>query len=174
MLVVNKPGGLLTQSAAAGDDNLVERGREYLRVTYNKPGNVYLGLVHRLDRLTTGVVVLARTSKAASRLAKAFRERAVRKLYLAIVEGETAARGELKHQLAAEGHGVRVVGSGGKAAHLRFATLATARPTTRSGAGRTITQSLVLVELLTGRKHQIRAQFAISFGYHGHPTALKI
>ncbi len=153
--MVNKPSGLLTQSAAAGDDNLVDRGREYLRDKYNKQGNVYMGLVHRLDRLTTGVVVLARTSKAASRLSKSFRERSVRKLYVAIVDGTTAAQGELKHQLAPDGYGVKVVASSGKAAHLRFLTLAHSRDPTRSGG-----QSLVLVELLTGRKHQIRAQFA--------------
>jgi len=67
-LAVNKPAGLLSQGDETGDPSLVSWAAEYLKVRYRKPGNVYVGLVHRLDRPTSGVVLLARTSKAASRL----------------------------------------------------------------------------------------------------------
>src|SRR3954471_3788402 len=86
-LAVNKPAGLLAQGDATGDPTLVEEAARYLKTRYSKPGNVYVGLVHRLDRPTSGVVLLARTSKAAGRLAAQFREGTVKKVYRAIVEG---------------------------------------------------------------------------------------
>src|SRR5262245_26334261 len=87
LLVVNKPAGLPTQGAAAGEDSLVVRAKEYLKQKYAKPGNVYVGVVSRLDALVTGVVVLARTSKAAARLSEQFRDDEVAKTYWAVVEG---------------------------------------------------------------------------------------
>ena len=72
-LVVNKPAGLLSQADVTGDPCLVSWARDYLKARYQKPGNVYVGLVHRLDRPTSGAMVLARTSKAASRLSDQFR-----------------------------------------------------------------------------------------------------
>ena len=72
-LVVNKPAGLLSQADVTGDPSLVSWAQDYLKARYQKPGNVYVGLVHRLDRPTSGVVLLARTSKAASRLSAQFR-----------------------------------------------------------------------------------------------------
>src|SRR5262245_50343639 len=86
-LAVNKPAGLLTQGDATGDPTLVEQARAYLKARYEKPGNVYVGLLHRLDRPTSGVVLLARTSKAAARLSAQFRDGSVEKIYLAVVEG---------------------------------------------------------------------------------------
>src|SRR5436309_14678315 len=90
-LAVNKPAGLLAQGDATGDPTLLDEARAYLKSRYDKPGNVYVGLVHRLDRPTSGVVLLARTSKAASRLSEQFRTGRVSKVYWAIVEGEPAA-----------------------------------------------------------------------------------
>ena len=150
LLALNKPSGLLTQSAVAGDDNLVDRAREYLRIRYNKPGNVFVGLVHRLDRNVSGVVLLARTSKAAGRLSRAFADRKVDKRYLAVVEGEAAMEAELRDKIAprAQGRGVERR-SDGKQAVLRYRRLGVL-------AGR----SLLEVILMTGRKHQIRAQLA--------------
>src|SRR6516165_2213409 len=87
-LVVNKPAGLLSQADATGDPSVVSWAKDDLKARYRKPGNVYVGLVHRLDRPTSGVVLLARTSKAAARLSTQFREGAVEKVYWAIVEGE--------------------------------------------------------------------------------------
>ncbi|TNF25850.1 MAG: RNA pseudouridine synthase [Deltaproteobacteria bacterium] len=153
LLAVDKPAGLLTQAAAPGDDNLLDRGRAWLKAEYDKPGNVFLGLVHRLDRNVSGVVLFARTSKAASRLADAFRRRAVDKTYLAVVVGETPAGATLEHALLEQERGV-VVDPAGKPARLAYRRLAVARG-----------HSLLAVTLMTGRKHQIRAQLAAA----GHP-----
>jgi 23S rRNA pseudouridine1911/1915/1917 synthase len=155
LLVVDKPAGLLTQAAQAGDDCLLERGREYIRIRYDKPGQVFLGLVHRLDRNVSGVVVLARTSKAASRLSRAFASRAVEKRYTALVVGQPVERRELTDRLGprAEGRGVERRPDG-KEARLRFERLV-----------HTATHAALEVELLTGRKHQVRAQLALA----GHP-----
>ena len=86
-LAVNKPAGLLSQGDASGEPSLVDVAAQYLRTQYAKPGNVYVGLVHRLDRPTSGAIVLARTSKAAGRLSAQFRDGMIAKVYWAIVEG---------------------------------------------------------------------------------------
>jgi 23S rRNA pseudouridine1911/1915/1917 synthase len=86
-LAVNKPAGLLSQGDASGDSSLVDLATLYLKSRYNKPGNVYVGLLHRLDRPTSGVVLLAKTSKAAGRLSAQFRQGSISKVYWAIVEG---------------------------------------------------------------------------------------
>jgi 23S rRNA pseudouridine1911/1915/1917 synthase len=86
-LAVNKPAGLLSQGDASGEPSLVDMAAQYLKTQYAKPGNVYVGLLHRLDRPTSGVVLLARTSKAAGRLSAQFRSGTISKLYWAIVEG---------------------------------------------------------------------------------------
>ena len=86
-LAVNKPAGLLTQGDATGEPTLLDWARASLKARFAKPGNVFVGLVHRLDRPTSGVVLLARTSKAAARLSEQFREGKVEKVYWAIVEG---------------------------------------------------------------------------------------
>lgn len=152
VLAINKPTGLLTQSAQAGDENCLDLAREYIRERYDKPGRVYLGLVHRLDRNVSGVVVFARTSKAASRLSRSFAERRVEKHYLAVVEGEALEEACLQHRLGprAEGRGV-CQRPDGKEARLRYRCLA------RSGG-----RSWLEVRLETGRKHQIRAQLSLA------------
>jgi 23S rRNA pseudouridine1911/1915/1917 synthase len=86
-LALAKPGGLLTQGLPVGLPTLWAWARDYLRVKYDKPGNVYLGVPHRLDRPVSGVVMFAKSSKAAARLAEQFRERQVTKVYWALVEG---------------------------------------------------------------------------------------
>jgi 23S rRNA pseudouridine1911/1915/1917 synthase len=85
-LAVNKPAGMPAQADASGDPSLVDAVTRYLRERYHKPGKVYVGLVHRLDRPTSGVVLVARTSKAAGRLSAQFRAGAISKVYWAIVE----------------------------------------------------------------------------------------
>ncbi len=87
LLALLKPAGVLTMGDDTGDETMVDVAREYLRVKYNKPGNVFVGVVHRLDRPVSGVLLFARTSKAAARLSDQFRRGVVKKLYHAVVEG---------------------------------------------------------------------------------------
>lgn len=155
LLAVNKPAGMLTQGVPAGLPTLEGWVRDYLRQKYSKPGNVYLGIPHRLDRPVSGVILFARNSKAAARLAEQFRERTVRKWYLAMVEGTPPSpMDRLSHWLLkdAERAHVDVVTEGtpgAKHCELSYEVLSTT-------AGR----SLVRVELHTGRMHQIRVQLA--------------
>ncbi len=87
VLSVFKPAGLLSQGPGEKQNTLVDIAKEWIKIKYEKPGNVYLGLVHRLDRPVSGVVILAKTSKAASRLSAQMREKQIHKEYLAVVHG---------------------------------------------------------------------------------------
>lgn len=153
VIAVFKPAGLLTQGDSSGDVSLLELTKAYLKEKYRKSGNVFLGLVHRLDRPASGVVVFGRTSKAASRLSEQFRSRSVEKKYLAWVEGSpTRASGTLNHHLL-EGE-KRVLAfdeprEGTKPARLDYRSVAE-----KGGI------TLLEIELHTGRKHQIRAQLS--------------
>ncbi len=155
LLAVNKPAGLPTMGVAAGEVSLVTLAKQYIKRRYRKPGNVYIGVVSRLDTGTSGVVLLARTSKAAARLTEQFRTRAVEKTYLAIASGKVEpAEAELVDWVVKDERQQRMVVaraevSDAKEARLRYRTL-------RSLSG----GSLLQVELLTGRKHQIRLQLA--------------
>lgn len=159
LLGVSKPSGMLVQGDRTGDADLVTLAKAYLKERFDKPGNVFVGLVHRLDRPTSGAVLLARTSKAAGRLSAQFRGRDVEKRYLAVVEGRLGAEGEaIDGVQKGQGGSVEVVpvdAPDAQRASLRWRTLAEA-------GGR----SLVEVDLQTGRKHQIRAQLA----YRGAPV----
>lgn len=156
LLVVDKPAGLLVQggdrSTHDAHDHLVAHAQAYLRAKYNKPGNVYVGLVHRLDRNTSGLVVLAKTSKAAERLSKAFAGRDVDKRYLAVVDG-AAPTGPLEHWLAPTADGGSRVASPTTADAKRARCAVTTLAATPSA-------SAIEVALETGRKHQIRVQLA--------------
>lgn len=156
LLVINKPAGLLAQADRTGDPDVVTLGKAFLKAHFRKPGNVFLGLVHRLDRPASGVMVMARTSKAAARLSAQFRERTVTKEYLCLVEGRMAdAAGRFEDRLEKQGRTVRVVGpTQGQRAALGWRLI-------RCGPD----WSLVAVTLETGRPHQIRVQFA----HRGHP-----
>ncbi len=158
LLAVCKPAGLLVQGDRSGDDTLLEQARAYLKSKYAKPGNVYLGLVHRLDRPVSGVVLLARTSKAAGRLSAQFRERSVRKVYRAVVEGAPPANaGRLEAWLAAAGD----------AAGRTRAALEPFEGARQAGLEYHVQDRrpggcLLEIEPRTGRRHQIRAQLALA------------
>lgn len=151
LLVVDKPACMPTQADTSHDLDLLTQARTWIEKTCAKPGRAYLGLVHRLDRPAQGVVVLARTSKAAARLHEQFRGRQVRKTYRIVVHGDPGADlGTLQHQVESDDKGSRIVtGPRGKPARLDWRVLERQR-----GA------SHVEVDLHTGRKHQIRVQFS--------------
>lgn len=155
LLAVNKPVDLPTMGVAADKPSLLSVAKDYIRDKYNKPGNVYLGIVSRLDAPVSGVVLIARTSKAAARLTKQFKERSVQKVYWALVEPKFGPpRGELVDWVRHDDRHRRVHlaepdTQGAKEARLEYRLL---RRLSRA--------SLVEVQLLTGRKHQIRVQLA--------------
>jgi 23S rRNA pseudouridine1911/1915/1917 synthase len=159
-LAVAKPAGLLTQGVPAGIPTLEGQVRAYLKEKYHKPGNVYLGIPHRLDRPVSGAILFARSSKAAARLAEQFRERQVGKVYWALLE--RSAAGELppsegvwedwllKVQEESRSQCAPPETPGARLARLRFRKLAERE----DGA-------LVCIEPETGRMHQIRVQAAV-------------
>jgi len=162
LIVCVKPAGVLSQRDIRGGDDMLTILKDYIREKYRKPGNVFLGLVHRLDQNVGGVMVFARTSKAAARLSAAIRERDVTKRYRAVVEGllPVGAAGTLSDRLAKdESTRTAVVSDAGKEALLDYVVLAAGE---RDGVPRT----LLDITIRTGRFHQIRAQFA----HAGHPV----
>lgn len=88
LLVVSKPAGMLVQGDETGDSSLLDYAREFIRMRDTKPGNVFMGLVHRIDRPVSGVVMLTKTSKALERMTRAFREKSIEKVYWAVVKGK--------------------------------------------------------------------------------------
>jgi 23S rRNA pseudouridine1911/1915/1917 synthase len=158
LIAVNKPAGVLVQGDASGVLSLMDITREYIRNKYRKPGNVFLGLLHRLDRPVSGVVLFAKTSKAASRISEQLRSRAVEKIYWALVHGTpTPPAGSITSFLKNGEKKVRLVEEGekeAKEAFLDYRTISAMKG-----------KSLLEIRLLTGRKHQIRAQL----GGLGHP-----
>lgn len=147
---------MLSQGDPSGDTCVFEEIKEYIRVTYNKPGNVYVGLIHRLDRPVGGLMVLAKTSKAAARLSKQFQEKKVEKVYHAITERiPSESEGSLHHYMkrAVKGRNIQRAYDkplhGTKKAHLDYKLLA------KSGD-----RALLEVRPITGRQHQIRVQLS--------------
>ena len=99
IIVVVKPYNVLSQGDSTGDKSIYDMVKEYIKIKYNKPGNVYLGLVHRIDRPVGGVMVFAKTSKCASRLSEQVRSRIFKKTYCAIVEGKVEEKDTLIDRL---------------------------------------------------------------------------
>jgi len=160
LLVVSKPPGLAVMTGTGTQQSVHRWAQEYLRRKYGKPGRAYVGLVHRLDKPVSGVLVLARTSKAARRLAEQFRTGSVDKRYWAIVEGIfPGRRGTLRDWLKKVDHLGRVAVSPTEVPGSRLAVL----EYVRQGMGHGL--SWLELHPLTGRTHQLRAQLA----ERGHP-----
>lgn len=155
LIVVEKPINIPTQEDNTKDKDLLTILKEYIKEKYNKPGNVYLGLVHRLDRPVGGIMVFARTSKAASRLSEQVRNKTFKKTYNAVVIGNIENTGKLKdYLLKDEKRNIVKVDEKGKEAILNFKKL-----------NFKDNMSLVEINLETGRSHQIRVQMS----HHGYP-----
>ena len=151
VIVVEKPFNVLSQSDATGDLDLLTMVKQYIKVKYNKPGNVYIGLIHRLDRPVGGIMVFARSSKAASRLNKQFLEHSITKKYLAIVRGKVKDKDTFTDKLLKLDNGNTIVSDKGKDAILYYELL---------DYNKDLDMSLVSIDLKTGRHHQIRVQFS--------------
>ena len=155
IIIVSKSSGEIVQGDKTGDEPLSETVKQYIKETYHKPGNVFLGVVHRLDRPVSGLVVFAKTSKALSRLCNMFRDGEIHKTYWAITknqpkqtEGTVSSwlvRNEKQNKSYSYDHEV----PNSKKAILKYRLV-----------GRTDNYSLLEVNLLTGRHHQIRCQLA--------------
>lgn len=157
LLVVDKPPNVLSQGDRTGDLDMVTRLKADIKRRYRKPGNVYLGLIHRLDRPVGGVMVFAKTSKAASRLSDQLRKGIFKKIYLAVLRGKpTKVEGRLRHYLQKNKKINRVFSVSKNTPGAKEAVLDYQVIDTREGL------SLVKVFLHTGRPHQIRVQFAES------------
>lgn len=160
VVVVIKPRNMLSQGDNTGDDDLLNWVKNYIKEKYEKPGDAYIGLVHRMDRPVGGLLVFARTSKAASRLTEQVKEHDLNRQYVCVVEGDTPDRFTLTDYLVKdeETNMVKVIPTylkvQGKEAVLHGRTIAR-----RDG------MSLVAIQLETGRAHQIRVQMQNA----GHP-----
>ena len=150
ILVIEKPFNMPVQKDKSADIDLLTTLKKYLKEKYNKPGNVYLGLVHRLDRPVGGVMVFAKTSKAANRLSAQIKNHTFKKTYLAVILGNIEKTGEFIDYLVKDNKlNIVKVSNEGKMAKLTYDKLSYKQ-----------NMSLVCINLLTGRPHQIRVQFA--------------
>lgn len=155
LLVINKKPSQIVQGDKTGDIPLTEQLKLYLKEKYNKPGNVYLGLIHRLDRPTSGLVVFGKTDKASARLSKLFKDRDLKKTYWAVVQNPPPENQGLlenylkKNEKQNKSYVVNKNVPGAKNAALKYTYL-----------GKSDRYHLLEIELLTGRHHQIRCQLA--------------
>jgi len=156
VLVVEKPINIPTQQDSSNDIDLLTLLKKYIKEKYNKPGNVYLGLIHRLDRPVGGIMVFAKTSKAASRLSEQVRTHKLKKTYYAIVENyfEQKEGTYIDYLLKDPKNNIVKIKNTGKKAELDYKVLKQKH-----------NYSLVEINLKTGRSHQIRVQFS----HHQHP-----
>jgi len=152
LIAVYKPAGILTQPDKSGDKSLLEEVKKYLKEKYKKPGNVFLGLLHRLDRPVCGIVLFAKTSKGASRLSEQFRNRRVEKIYHAVVIGKPKQKeGILVNYLVKDKVNMKAVSGGEEKAELSYEVVKTNNK-----------YSLLRIKLATGKFHQIRAQLSMA------------
>jgi 23S rRNA pseudouridine1911/1915/1917 synthase len=161
LIAVEKPAGMLVQADDTRDKCLMDYVKEYLKEKYQKPGNVFLGLIHRLDRPVGGVVLFAKTSKGASRVSEQFRNHTIQKIYHAVVEGIP----KVKSQTLV--HYIEKVGENSFIARVSDTPNATSVKAELSYEVLDTKDNKALVKVLlkTGKFHQIRAQLA----HIGHP-----
>lgn len=158
LIVVEKKPNILSQSDSTNDIDMLTLVKNYIKEKYNKPGNVYLGLVHRLDRPVGGIMVFAKTSKAASRLSEQVRNHTFKKTYLAVVRGKLEKKEDTYVDYLKKldnGNTIVTNESDGKLSELSYRVL---------GYNENDNTTLVEINLKTGRHHQIRVQFS-SRGY---------
>lgn len=152
IIVVVKPPNVLSQKDSTNDIDMLTLVKNYIKVKYNKPGNVYVGLVQRLDRPVGGLMVFAKTSKAASRMSNMIKNHQFTKKYLAVINGMLERKnGEFEDYLLKKENGTTIVSSNGKYCCLKYKVLE---------ENLNMNLSLIEVDLITGRHHQIRVQFA--------------
>lgn len=155
IIVAEKPYGLLSQADITGDSDILSELKKYIKDKYNKPGNVFVGLVHRLDKNVGGVMVFAKTSKAAARLSKQIQAHKFQKTYLAIVHGKLdESITTLKHYLVKSEEERRSVAYTDEVPNSKYAELSFKVNSVSDD------MSLLEVELKTGRAHQIRVQLS--------------
>lgn len=159
IIVVEKQIGILSQSDKSGDVNMLSIVKSYIKEKYDKKGEVFLGLVHRLDTVTSGIMVFARTSKSASRLSDSIRQNKMNKKYLAVFEEEIKEKKDYMQDYLIKDSKKNIVSvtqdkKNGKLSKLEYEVLEIKN-----------NKSLVNINLITGRSHQIRVQFS-SRGYH--------
>lgn len=150
-LVVNKPAGLIVQGAKLGEDSLLKRLKEFLRIRENKKGEVFLGVVHRLDKVVSGVLVLAKRSKIAKKFWEIFQKGKVQKVYISLVEGKLLGEGVWENYLKWDSFKKKTLVSDFPLKDAKSAT------TFYKVINFSEFQSLILLSPLTGRKHQLRA-----------------
>ncbi|MGM9879638.1 MAG: RluA family pseudouridine synthase [Bacilli bacterium] len=151
VIVVVKPQNILSQSDNTKDLDMLSIVKSYIKEKYKKEGNVYLGLVHRLDRPTGGIMVFARTSKSASRLSKQIKENVLKKTYLAVIPNFNLKKGTFIDYLEKDENNNSVISTKkkGKYSELNYEMISIKD-----------NKALVKINLITGRHHQIRVQFA--------------
>ena len=163
LIAVFKPAGILVQGDSSNEECLMDQVKSYLKEKYHKPGNVFLGLIHRLDRPVSGIVLFAKTSKGASRLSEQFRNHTIKKIYQALIENRNSSplpiTGTLINYLKKDSQKNKVAVFDNPTPEALRAELS--YKVLEQHADR----MLVEIELKTGRPHQIRAQFA----HAGHP-----
>jgi len=155
LLIVNKPAGMLSQGDKTGHPSILDWGKQYIKEKYNKPGEVFLGCVHRLDRPVSGIIILARTSKALSRLNELFKNKKIAKVYYALVTSKPPdVSGKLTHYL------IKDTTKNITSAFAKSRPKAKEAILTYELQQKNHDDYLLKVQPITGRPHQIRVQLA--------------
>ena len=159
LIIINKKPGVLVQGDVTGDISLIEITKDYLKNKYNKKGNVFLGLVNRIDRPTSGIVIFAKTSKALSRMNEKLRNREIQKIYWLIISNKFASNnGKIEGWFRKNSKQNKSYFFESQVTNSKFGSLSYKKLKTLDN------YCLVEVELITGRHHQIRCSFS-ELGY---------